>query len=1409
MLERHPVSVLRSSLPRRPRSSSSRRTSRALVVLTLLLAPLVPLGVIGATPAEAAETPSLTTASGGYDKDVYGDFLLAGNGSMRCPTANDPAATTGAPVNGAAVGDCAIAQGRPASGAVPVNDTFDMRWADVDTDTTTYNSSRAALTIPTGSRVDYAQLSWAGNTGRILGSTTVGCSTNQTNRGAAEVPAGTPAAQNVKLTVGTASSSYAPRDYRDDLASVSGNAAEYYSATADVTAALNAAPRNASVPITVGNIWSPQGYNCFAGWSLTVVFAYDAPDATNAPLKRTVQIRNGHVRQFANDPATPISITGLRTVTNSTKVGITAYEGDYGLAGDSLTINGTVIPDPGGAVPTSPNFFTSVSNGATAPAVANNLSVDAKSFTTTAIPSGATTANVVLSTTQDSYMVQSLVLSTPVPDIRATKTAGASIVRAGGTISFSITVSNPTDSDLTGVLVRDAQFPACNRDFTVLKKSAPQTYTCTTTVGTSDFVNTATATGTDFTQTPVTTTASSGGVSVIQPALAATKTADKASYTAGDTITFTVQVKNTGNSPLTNVRVVDPKVPGAAPGCDRTFTTLAAGASITPYTCTTIAGTGLNGSNTINVTGTDGTGAPVTAQSTAPTPLNGSISGRVLADPNADGVPDNASTGITGVTVRLVPAPGNTQSYATPTVTTVSGGAYAFTNVPPGVWRVVEDATPGFQDGADTPGTNATRTAGTNDSFDVTIGTDAQGEPTNSSGNLFTEYPTGSLSGTVYIDRNDDGVQSGAGETGIQGVTLSLTGVDSQGNAVSLTTQTAADGSYAFTGLRASGTNPANGNTGYRIQETQAPGFVDGKETAGTIGGATVGLTNNTGTTAPANDRINAITLPEGGVGTGYRFGELPASSLTGSVQLSTGRVLGGVTVTLSGTDDRGGAVSATTTSDANGTFVFPFLRPSNSAGYTVTETQPAQYGDGSVSAPPGLGDVQQPNTVAGIVLARATDASGIVFVDTAATIDAVVYSDLDGNGLQGLGEPGIPSSPVLVTRTGGTPLSFTPFTVLSDSTGRVLVQGLPEGTYSLTQTEQPTGYQDGREAATVTAGNTSVNETISGIVLARGGTATGYQFGEIQLASLEGTVSVTGAGPLPGVTVRLTGSDDRGPITAVTDGHGRRRRLRLHRSAPWHVRRDRGPARRLHRDRRDRGLRRRHARRRHRHRHHPERRRQRHRLRLHRHGRHPVRLGLRGHRPRRPPGHRRDRHQRSDRRRDPSGWRDHHGHHRRHGRVLLHRPAGGDVLPHRDDARGVRRRARQGRRRRRHPVRHRHDRRHHPGRRAGRPRLPVRRAAVDRGDRARPGPPGPAPGGRDGPPVRHERDRHRRQPDRGLRRQRRLRLPERPAEQRRGLHAEGGPAAPVRRRLRRRDGRPARRARAAGHRHRPGADPR
>lgn len=114
----------------------------------------------------------------------------------------------------------------------------------------------------------------------------------------------------------------------------------------------------------------------------------------------------------------------------------------------------------------------------------------------------------------------------------------------------------------------------------------------------------------------------------------------------------------------------------------------------------------------------------------------------------------------------------------------------------------------------------------------------------------------GSLAGRAYHDVNLSGGFD-AGDAGLAGVFVTLTGIDDVGRAVSLTTVTDAAGNYRFANLR-----PGT----YTLTETQPAGFADGADTLGSLGG-------NLG-----NDTFSNIVLRANQNGVGYDFGEVTSA---------------------------------------------------------------------------------------------------------------------------------------------------------------------------------------------------------------------------------------------------------------------------------------------------------------------------------------------------------------------------------------------------------------------------------------------------------------------------------------------------------------------------------------------------
>ena len=189
---------------------------------------------------------------------------------------------------------------------------------------------------------------------------------------------------------------------------------------------------------------------------------------------------------------------------------------------------------------------------------------------------------------------------------------------------------------------------------------------------------------------------------------------------------------------------------------------------------------------------------------------------------------------------------------------------------------------------------------------------------TNNTGSGTVSIPASTISGTVYRDINDDGILSGAGETGISGITVTLNGTAFDATSVARTTTTDSSGNFSFAGLPEGAYSLTEGSV-------SVSGFVDGRETAGTIDGIQTGDTS-------VNEVISGITPGENKAGINYLFGETPGITISGSVLNDTDAggtsnagdtAIASVTMTLTGTNDRGQAVNCAITTDANGLFSF------------------------------------------------------------------------------------------------------------------------------------------------------------------------------------------------------------------------------------------------------------------------------------------------------------------------------------------------------------------------------------------------------------------------------------------------------------------------------------------------------
>lgn len=182
------------------------------------------------------------------------------------------------------------------------------------------------------------------------------------------------------------------------------------------------------------------------------------------------------------------------------------------------------------------------------------------------------------------------------------------------------------------------------------------------------------------------------------------------------------------------------------------------------------------------------------------------------------------------------------------------------------------------------------------------------------------------------------------------------------------------------------------------------------------------------------NEKTTTVQVQNAQVG-GRTFLDLNSNGDQDGETLLTDQGIGGVTLTLAGTDKYGNPVLRTvTTSDApagagslRGDYLFANLAPSDAAGYTITQTQPTDYKDaepqpnkarpvrnGTSSGVSGTYTVSHNATtsvIGGVVLASAARGVQFDFPVGQATnlyLSGYVYLDANNDGIKGGTENGI-----------------------------------------------------------------------------------------------------------------------------------------------------------------------------------------------------------------------------------------------------------------------------------------------------------------------------------------------------------------------------------------------------------------
>ncbi|PQJ13862.1 beta strand repeat-containing protein [Nonlabens xylanidelens] len=481
---------------------------------------------------------------------------------------------------------------------------------------------------------------------------------------------------------------------------------------------------------------------------------------------------------------------------------------------------------------------------------------------------------------------------------------------------------------------------------------------------------------------------------------------------------------------------------------------------------------------TVQTEGTDPTTVVAVSGSTVTEENNGfnapaTLQGLVYNDVNGNGTQDAGEPGLSGVDVLITDEDGNAQ-----TVTTDANGAYTAIVVAAGDATVDIDET--------TLPTGAVQTEGT----DPTTVTVVSGTTVPEEENGFNT--PGTIEGLVYDDVNGNGTQD-AGEPGLSGVDVLIT--DEDGNAQTVTTD--ANGAYTATVVAA-------GDATVDIDETTLP----------------TGAVQTEGTDPTTVTVVSGTTVPEeeNGFNTPGTIEGLVYDDVNGNGTQDAGEPgLSGVDVLI--TDEDGNAQTVTT--DANGAYTAIVV----AAGDATVDIDETTLPTGAVQT-----EGTDPTTVT--VVSGTTVPEEENGFNTPGTIEGLVYDDVNGNGTQDAGEPGLSGVDVLITDEDGNAQ-----TVTTDANGAytAIVVAAGDATVDIDETTLPTGavQTEGTDPTTVTVvSGTTVPEEENGFNTP--GTIEGLVYDDV---NGNGTQDAGEPG-LSGVDVLIT-DEDGNAQTVTTDANG------------------------------------------------------------------------------------------------------------------------------------------------------------------------------------------------------------------------------------------------------------------------------
>ncbi len=445
----------------------------------------------------------------------------------------------------------------------------------------------------------------------------------------------------------------------------------------------------------------------------------------------------------------------------------------------------------------------------------------------------------------------------------------------------------------------------------------------------------------------------------------------------------------------------------------------------------------------------------------------------VWFDRNNNGTQDAGEPGINNAAVNLYrDANGDNapDGASIATTNTDLNGNYGFANlqqgnyivgvvIPTGYAAAATTATSALPDNDNNTDNNGVTTV-TGELRSNFITLSNSGEPTTdgdgNNGNLTLDFGlrgTGSIGDFVWKDLNGNGVQDPS-EPGMPGAIVTLT----YPGGATVTTTADANGAYLFSNLP-----PTGAGQSYSVSFTTPPGYTTSPANQGG---------DDAKDSDPVGGTVSGITLTAGENNTTIDAGFVPpvVGSIGDRVWNDTDRdgiqdpgEVGVAGVTVSLYNNAGGLV-ATTFTDALGNYLFSDL-PVSVAGinYQVRFSLPAEF---TFSPQNAAGSTAANNSDANITTGRTgnvtlttankdrTDIDAGIYYTIPARIGDFIWNDLDKDGVQDAGEPGIAGVTVTLYDNAGNPLR----TTITDNNGYYQFTDVALGTYTIGLTP-PVGY--------------------------------------------------------------------------------------------------------------------------------------------------------------------------------------------------------------------------------------------------------------------------------------------------------------------------------------------------------------